>query len=69
MAFTETLATGRTRPPEKQLTPLNSVWEEEIGEVLQSARQLPRNLAADPDWQAASHFLVRHCQEALSGRY
>lgn len=60
------------RPPdafEKQLTLLNSnSWEQEIDEVLRSAREAPRTRAADPDWQAARYFLVRHCREALHGR-
>jgi len=68
MAFAEIVAGGGTPPPEEWLTHLNSAWEEEISEILQSARQPPRNLAADPDWQAASHFLLRHCREVLSGR-
>jgi hypothetical protein len=60
------LAAGRTQPPEQRFILLNSAtWEEEIDEVLRSARQPLRNRVADPDWVAACHFLVRHCQEAL----
>jgi hypothetical protein len=69
MAFIETQAANRNQLSICQLKPLNSAtWQEEIEEVLASAGQAPGNRPADPDWQEASHFLVRHCREALSFR-
>jgi hypothetical protein len=63
-----TLAADHVQPTEQRLSPLNSAtWEEEIDEVLRSAWPPLRNRVADPDWLAACHFLVRHCQEALGG--
>jgi hypothetical protein len=39
----------------------SDTWEDEIGEVLESARHPAGGLAADGDWLAASRMLVRHC--------
>jgi hypothetical protein len=57
------LAGDRARYPEQRFNLLNSgTWEEEIDEVLRSARQPLGNRVADPDWVAASELLVRHCR-------
>ncbi len=63
MALIETLTPERVRPSWEEKS-----WEEEIDEVLSGARPAGGHWAADPDWQAASDFLVRHCYEALAGR-
>ncbi len=70
MASIQRTLTGKcARPSEQRLSLLNSAtWEEEIEEVLRSAREPLRNRVADPDWLAACHFLVCHCREALSGQ-
>lgn len=64
----DTLTADRVLPllPEESL--VDESWEEEIEEVLSGARPASGHWAADPDWQAASDFLVRHCREALAGR-
>ncbi len=67
MVFAETFAANHGRAVGERLKLLNSTtWAEEIAEVLESARQAPADWRADPDWRAASHLLVRHCQETLS---
>jgi hypothetical protein len=43
-------------------------WEEELQELLDSVEQEPEDPQADPDRQAASRFLMRHCREALQAR-
>ena len=43
-------------------------WKEEINEVLNCAREMPATRRADPDWQAASRFLVGHCRQRLCER-
>ncbi len=65
-----TLAADRAQPPEQRLNLLNSAtWEEEIDEVMRSARQPLRNRVADPDWLAACHFLVQHCRSIRPGAH
>src|ERR1700683_1276505 len=39
----------------------SETWEEEVKEVLAGAGQFAAAQAADPDWLAASRFLVDHC--------
>jgi hypothetical protein len=66
MPSRENLAKKRIRPLGKPANFLNSAsWENEIREVLTSARQARGTGASDPDWQKVSRFLLRHCREAL----
>jgi hypothetical protein len=61
-------AEGRAGYPDGRLKLLNSAaWDEEVEEVLSAVRESHRLRADDPDWQAAGHFLVRHCREARCG--
>ena len=65
----ETLAVARVPLSDTRLKLVDSAsWEEEIGEVLRAAREAPASRRADPDWQAARCFLVRHCRQALRAR-
>ena len=68
MSATEVCTEKPARPRFGRLKSLRSaIWEEEIGEVLSSAGLPPQPGDADPDWQAASGFLLRHCREILAG--